>query len=86
MFNRFPWIVFVCQWNPFEQAKDNVKSILGDKFLHGFVVHTDACNNACKGKEQKAVLEGSWDCWTAFILLRKGDRNKYGSLKNQLND
>ena len=70
----------------FEEAKDNVKSILGEEFSQVFTVNADTHKKACEGDKKEALVDGSWSCWTAHVQLRNSDGNKHGSLKNQLNN
>ena len=58
----------------FEQARDNVESVLGEKFLHRFIETVDACKNTCENEEKEAVLKGSWDCWTPHMQLRNSKK------------
>ena len=69
----------------FKQAKDNIKLTLGTKFLNEFTQHTDVYTETTDTVTKRRLEDSSWDCWTAFMLLKNSDRNEYGSLKNQLN-
>ena len=51
----------------FKQSRDNVELILGPKFLDGFIVNTDACNNTSTVKEKKVLKDVLWDQWTAHM-------------------
>ena len=70
----------------FKQSKDNVKSILGRKFLSDFTQHMDICTATNDSDVKAKLVDGSWDCWTAFMILRNNDGNKYRLLKNHLNN
>ena len=59
--------------------------MLGIEFLNEFIQHTDIYTSATDLVEKKEPVNGSWECWTAFMLLQSGDGNAYGSLKNLLN-
>ena len=65
----------------FEQAQDNVKSIMGKDWLHNFVENTEECINASDTNEQTALKEESNERFVACAFLRNGDNNESGSLK-----
>ena len=67
----------------FKQQRDIVKSQMGTKILDHFVTTTEEYSNADTA-EQKELVESSFERWTAYLLLKSVDRNKYGGLQTQI--
>lgn len=63
-----------------------MKSILGDKFLSEFIKHTDDYNKLTDTVKKEELREKAFKKWTAYMMLRNGDNNKYGALKGTLNN
>ena len=69
----------------FKQSRDNVKSILGEKFLDNFIKTTDKYTKMKDSTEMTEMKKGAFKKWTVYMMLRTNDNNKYGSLKATLN-
>ena len=70
----------------FKQSRDNVKSILGESFLDEFISHTDEYIQMSDEATKKDMTKKAYSRWTAYMMLRNGDHNKYGTLKTTLNN
>ena len=60
-----------------KQSRDNVKSILGEEFLNDFIKTTDKYARMSNSKEMMELKKGAFKKWTAYMMLRNGDNNKY---------
>ena len=68
---------YVKRW---KQLRDVAKTHLGPEFLHSFIKTTSEYQTAADEKEKTKLLGDSFAQWSAYLLLRGADSNKYGSL------
>jgi hypothetical protein len=67
----------------FKELRDVVKSHLGSKLLDTFVEH-QALYKPADPDVQETMKTSAYSEWMAFLLLRRSDPNKYGSLNQGL--
>lgn len=70
----------------FKQSRDNAKSTLRDKFLTVFIKHADKHMKLENKGNQDKLRENAFSQWASCMTLRKGNHNKYESLKGTLNN
>ena len=69
--------------NRFKQAKDVLKSHIGDEFLKPFV-KKQAKYKESSTEKQKSMEDEAWDKWIAYMMIRASDDKKYKSLKETM--
>ena len=69
----------------FKQSRDNVKSILGEDFLSNFIETTDKYAKTMDTARMTRMKKDAFKKWTAYMMLRNSNNNKYGLLKATLN-
>ena len=62
-----------------------MKSVVGKGFPQGFIEKTDTCVNDNDRTHETKFTKKAFDKWILCALSRKGDGNKYRSLKQSLN-
>ena len=60
----------------FKQAQDNVKSIMGEDWLHHFTENTEEFINASNSAEEDELKKNSNERFMAYAFLRNCDTNK----------
>ena len=65
----------------FEQAQDNVKSIVGTEWLKQFVESTSECTQETDTNKQEQLEDDSFETFMAHAFLQNSDSDKCGSLK-----
>ena len=66
-----------------KEAKDNLRTKMGDNFLSHFMQTTDEYKQADK-EEKENILHGSLDALHAFLVIASSDQKKYGSITTNL--
>lgn len=64
--------------------RDIVKSQIGTKILHKYVKTTEAYKNQTDVDKQKEQLDGLFEQLCTFVMMRRCDQTKYGSLMKNL--
>ena len=65
----------------FEQAQDNIKSIMGTEWLHKFIKNVEECINEVQDDAKKKLKESSNKSFMTCAFLRNCDNLKHGRLK-----
>ena len=68
----------------FKQAKDIIKSHIGDAVLHQFIENLPEYQNNTDTDERRKMKEQSFNKWMAYLIIKNSDQQKYGTLINGL--
>lgn len=66
----------------FKQARDVLKSHVGTRILDEFVETTREYKDDSDVDNRKLLKEEAFGRWSAYMLLKNSDQNKFGSLLN----
>jgi hypothetical protein len=61
-----------------------LKTMLGDRFLDGFVERTVEYQELTTDPEKDAMKKEAYEQWCAFLILRNSDQAKYGEVLRDL--
>jgi hypothetical protein len=61
-----------------------LKTMLGDRFLDGFVERTVEYQELTTDPEKDAMKKEAYERWCAFLILRNSDQAKYGEVLRDL--
>ena len=68
----------------FKQARDIIKTMVGDDILYKFVEHTKEYKDAQNSTEGTEMKERSLNWWITYIYLRNSDQKRYSILMKNL--
>ena len=63
-----------------------VEGMLGNDFLSTFIQNTSEYKNATSDEKRKALIDGGFAAWKAYLFWRNSDNDKYGELKGRTLD
>jgi hypothetical protein len=61
-----------------------LKTMLGDRFLDGFIERTVEYQELTTDPEKDAMKKEAYEQWCAFLILRNSDQAKYGEVLHDL--
>ena len=66
-----------------KDARDSLKSLIGDKFFDEFIEKTDEYKNGDDATKEE-LKKNAFEQWTAYLTIKNSDKKKYGTLKDHL--
>ena len=65
----------------FKQAKDILKTTIGEDILHKFIENTKKYKDMSEDEERDIIKKESFNKWITYLFLSNCDQKKYGSLR-----